>query len=57
MSRWIKSNTSVYNISYHIIWCPKGKVEIRLKEILLDKACCRTLLYIPNNYRCNGVDV
>lgn len=43
--RWTTSNKAVYNISYHLIWCPKyrrkvlvGKVEIRLKELLLQKA-------------------
>jgi len=44
-SRWKKSNTSVFNIGYHIIWCPKYRkkvlvdgVDERLKEILLEKA-------------------
>jgi putative transposase len=44
-SRWKTSKTSVYNIAYHLIWCPKyrrkvlvGNVEIRLKELLLEKA-------------------
>lgn len=43
--RWKTSNTSVYNLSYHIIWCPKyrrsvltGKVEKRLKELLTGKS-------------------
>lgn len=43
--RWKQSKTSVYNTSYHIIWCPKyrrkvlqGKVADRLKEILHEKA-------------------
>jgi len=41
--RWTCSNTTVYNIGYHIIWCPKyrrkvlqfpvsDKLEILLKE-------------------------
>ena len=44
-ARWKRSSTCVYNIGYHIIWCPKyrkrilvGNVESRLKEILLDKS-------------------
>ncbi len=44
-TRWKKSNTSVYNIAYHLIWCPKyrrnvlvGKVEQRLKQLLKQKA-------------------
>ncbi|MDR1379218.1 MAG: IS200/IS605 family transposase [Synergistaceae bacterium] len=43
--RWIHSNASVFNIGYHLIWCPKyrrkvlvGDVEIRLKELLYEKA-------------------
>jgi putative transposase len=43
--RWQRSEHSVFNVGYHIIWCPKyrrkvltGEVEIRLKELLLEKA-------------------
>lgn len=43
--RWKTSKTAVYNLSYHMIWCPKyrrkvlvGPVETRLKELLLEKA-------------------
>lgn len=43
--RWTHSNKSIFNIGYHLIWCPKyrrkvfiGKVEERLKELLLIKA-------------------
>jgi putative transposase len=43
--RWTHSNTTVYNIGYHIIWCPKyrrkvliGDVEKRMKELLFKKA-------------------
>jgi len=43
--RWIKSKTSVHNVAYHLIWCPKyrrkvlvGKVEKRLKQLLKIKA-------------------
>lgn len=43
--RWTTSNKAVYNVSYHIIWCPKyrrkvlvGDVEKRLKKLLKDKA-------------------
>ncbi|MCL2147567.1 MAG: IS200/IS605 family transposase [Synergistaceae bacterium] len=43
--RWTHSNTSVFNIGYHLIWCPKYRrkvlvsaVEIRLKELLYEKA-------------------
>ncbi len=44
-NRWTHSNTTVYNIGYHIIWCPKyrrkvltEKVEVRLGQLLLKKA-------------------
>lgn len=43
--RWTHSNTTVYNIGYHLIWCPKyrrkvlvGDVEARLKQLLTEKA-------------------
>lgn len=43
--RWTTSNKAVYNIGYHLIWCPKyrrkvlvGAVEVRLKELLQEKA-------------------
>ena len=42
--RWVNSNTSVYNLGYHIIWCPKyrrkvliNEIENRLKEIIINK--------------------
>ena len=43
--RWKTTKWSVYNVSYHIIWCPKYRrkvlvwdIEDRLKELLLEKA-------------------
>ena len=43
--RWTASKTTVYNIGYHLIWCPKyrrkiltGKVGTRLKALLKEKA-------------------
>lgn len=43
--RWKRSTTTVYNISYHLIWCPKYRRKVlvddvakRLKELLLQKA-------------------
>jgi putative transposase len=45
VSRWKNSKTSVYNMGYHLIWCPKyrrkvlvDEIEIRLKELILEKA-------------------
>jgi len=43
--RYQSSNTCVYNIGYHLIWCPKYRrkvlidnIEARLKELLNEKA-------------------
>lgn len=43
--RYKYSNTTVYNLGYHLIWCPKyrravleGKIYDRLKGLLLEKA-------------------
>lgn len=43
--RWKHSNKCLYNIGYHLIWCPKyrrkvlmGDVENRLKELLFSKS-------------------
>jgi putative transposase len=43
--RWTTSNKAVYNLGYHLIWCPKyrrkvlvGDVEQRLKALLFEKA-------------------
>lgn len=45
MTRWKVSNTSVFNINYHLIWTTKYRlklltegVDVRLKELLLEKA-------------------
>lgn len=44
-TRWKKSRTSVHNVAYHLIWCPKyrrpvlnEKIATRLKELLKEKA-------------------
>lgn len=44
-NRWNFSKNSVYNLGYHLIWCPKYRrkilvdnVEIRMKELLIQKA-------------------
>lgn len=43
--RWTTSNKAVYNIGYHLIWCPKYRRKVlvnavadRLKELLTEKA-------------------
>jgi putative transposase len=45
MKRWTTSNKAVYNLGYHLIWCPKyrrkllvGQVKDRLEELLKRKA-------------------
>ena len=61
--RWTHSNTTVYNIGYHLVWCPKyrrkvlvGDVEKRLRELLLKKAneigvSIETLEILPDHLR------
>ncbi len=43
--RWSTSISAMYNIGFHLIWCPKyrkrilvGAIEKRLKELLVEKA-------------------
>ena len=43
--RWTTSNKAVYNLGYHIIWCPKYRLKVltsdvakRLRELLYEKA-------------------
>lgn len=43
--RWTHSNKVIFNLGYHLIWCPKyrksvlvSEVEKRLQELLLDVA-------------------
>lgn len=45
VKRWTYSSSCVYNLSYHIIWCPKyrlpvlvGEVAERLRVLILEKA-------------------
>lgn len=35
--RWVNSKTSVYNLGYHIIWCPKYRRKILIGNI--EKRC------------------
>ena len=44
-NRWTTSNKAVFNIGYHLIWCPKyrrpvliGEIVTRLRELLDKKA-------------------
>ena len=43
--RWRRANKSVYNVGYHLIWCPKYRrkvlippVDAELRKLLLTKA-------------------
>ena len=43
--RWTSSNTAVYNLGYHLIWCPKYRrkvlippIDARLKELVNEVA-------------------
>ena len=45
MTRWKISKTAVFNLSYHLIWCPKyrrkvliGDIKNRLIELIFQKA-------------------
>ncbi|KPK32178.1 MAG: transposase, partial [Chlamydiae bacterium SM23_39] len=45
MNKYNKTKTSVFNIGYHLIWCPKYRrkvlvkdIKIRLIELLKEKA-------------------
>ncbi|MEX0961858.1 MAG: IS200/IS605 family transposase [Simkaniaceae bacterium] len=45
MSRWTTSKTAVFNLSYHLIWCPKyrrkvlvGDIKDRLIKLIYEKA-------------------
>jgi putative transposase len=45
ISRYRRTAGAVYNLHYHLVWCPKdrravlvGAVEARLKELLAEKA-------------------
>ena len=45
MNRWKTSNTAVFNLSYHLIWCPKyrrpvltEKIQKRMLELIHEKA-------------------
>jgi putative transposase len=33
MSRWKTSNTAIFNLSYHLIWCPKYRRKVLVGEI------------------------
>ncbi len=46
--RWVNSNKNVYNLGYHIIWCPKYRrkvlindIELKLRDIIIAK--CKEL--------------
>lgn len=45
MNRWKTSNTAVFNLSYHLIWCPKyrrpvltERIQKRMLELIDEKA-------------------
>ena len=44
-NRYAFDSSPIYNLGYHVVWCPKytrkvlvGDIETRLKELLLEKA-------------------
>lgn len=34
--RWTHSNTTIFNIAYHIIWCPKYRRKVLVNEWKID---------------------
>lgn len=60
-NRWTTSNKAVYNLGYHLIWCPKyrrkvlvDRVEVRLRELLAEKAAkisvaIETMEFMPDH--------
>jgi len=31
--RWKKSNKSIYNLGYHLIWCPKYRRKVLVDQV------------------------
>jgi putative transposase len=31
--RWKHSNTTIYNLGYHLVWCPKYRRKVLVKEV------------------------
>ena len=46
MSRWKLSKTAVFNLSYHLIWCPKYRRKVLTHEI---KDRLIALLHLKSN--------
>lgn len=56
MSRWKTSKTAVFNLSYHMIWCPKYRrpvlteeIATRLSQILIKKSADLELEIVEMN--------
>jgi putative transposase len=72
MKRWNHSNKAVYNIGYHLIWCPKYRrpvlvdnIKNRLEQLLNQKASeievsIETIKILPDHVhlfvKCSTVD-
>lgn len=48
--RWVNSKTAVYNLAYHIIWCPKYRRKVLVNEV--EKELKRLLLMKANELNC-----
>ena len=62
MSRWKTSKTAVFNLSYHLIWCPKyrrkvlvGDIKDRLIQLLNKKADELELEIVETNIQSDHV--
>jgi putative transposase len=60
--RWKTSGKAVYNLGYHIIWCPKYRrkvlingIDVRLKELILEKADALGLIIEKMEVMCDHV--
>ena len=56
MNRWKTSKTVIFNLSYHLIWCPKyrrkvltGSIKLRLTNLLEEKASSIGVQIIERN--------
>jgi len=51
--RWKTSSATVYNLGYHLIWCPKYR-----REVLVDKVAARlkTLLNVKAQELCVDIE-
>jgi len=52
VKRWIHSNKAVFNLGYHIIWCPKYR-----KKVLTDDIKDRLIVFLNEKAESIGVSI